>query len=375
MLDSILKLFPRRKGNQWKIQKIHELMHVARDYAMYGLPANFDAGWGERELRPFGKDPSKTCQMMWSDDYLWQINKRLYERAVVEKMLASMEESYGQEAFALPLKDGLGEESDSDEEDTYSLGGDFRSRATSDSKGRLNQHNSQWQLTCCGGNYFQPKWTTRKNRLGRAFLADEVCQCLAKEYGGERVLVDGYTEFYKGDLLFRSHPDYRSRGPWYEWAMVQFEGNLESENVDWHHGGSLPKGRFAFGNFPCKILAIFKCPRENGKIKLVVHPCTYSNHEKDSRLVECWELDYQSKRISVPDLTAEGNLLDRERQLKVEIPKLVVVELETVMERIYVIEEMPGFKGYIRRDENPQQSKRVMYVRDRLAYWPHHFRF
>jgi hypothetical protein len=40
MLDSILRLFPRRKGDQWKIQKIHELMHIARDYMKYGLPAN-----------------------------------------------------------------------------------------------------------------------------------------------------------------------------------------------------------------------------------------------------------------------------------------------------------------------------------------------
>jgi hypothetical protein len=37
-------------------------MHIARDYAKYGFLEIFDVGWGERELKQFGKDPSKTAQ-------------------------------------------------------------------------------------------------------------------------------------------------------------------------------------------------------------------------------------------------------------------------------------------------------------------------
>jgi hypothetical protein len=80
--------------------------------------------------------------------------------------------------------------------------------------------------------------------------------------------------------------------------------------------------------------------------------------------MECWELDYESKRLTVPDLAVEGNLLDHVQDLVVEVPKLAVVEASLVKERIYVVEEMPAFKGYIQRDENPEQSKQVMYVRD-----------
>jgi hypothetical protein len=111
------------------------------------------------------------------------------------------------------------------------------------------------------------------------------------------------------------------------------------------------QGLVSFWFFPCKILAIFKCPRDWGSIKLVVHPCTYSNHEDNSYLVECWELDYESKRVIVPDLlTVEGNILYRVQILVVEGPKLVVVETSLVKEHIYVVEEMPGFKGYIQKN-------------------------
>jgi hypothetical protein len=375
MLESIKRLFPRKKGNKWKLQKIHELMHIAGDVAKYGLPANFDAGWGERELKSFGKDPSKTAQMHAEEDFLWQVNKRLYEGAVLTKMLARMGVSYGKEAFAIPVKGMLNEDSESEGEEEESS----QWRNEVDVQGRLRQRRPQWQVTCCGGHCFDPRWVTKKNRIGKSFVPEEVCKCLAKEYSvgrgnGERVFVDGFTEFYKNGMLFRSHPDYRSRGPWYEWAMIEFENLPEDKNVDDLCGGILPKGRFPFGCFPSKILAIFKCPRDE-TVKLVVHPCTYSTHEEDSRLVECWELDYQTKRVVVPNLTVEGNILDEVRELRVEVPNLTIVEASSVRERIYVVEEMPGFKGYIRRDVNPEQSKRVVYVRDRKEYWPHHFKF
>ena len=42
----ILENFPR-SGDGWKRQKFHELIHISRDVSKYGIPWNFDAGWGE----------------------------------------------------------------------------------------------------------------------------------------------------------------------------------------------------------------------------------------------------------------------------------------------------------------------------------------
>jgi hypothetical protein len=74
-------------------------------------------------------------------------------------------------------------------------------------------------------------------------------------------------------------------------------------------------------------------------------------------LVECWDFDYQTKRVVVPNLTHSrwgagvacgGPQLDNSGS---------VLSKGT----IYVVEEIPGFKGYIWRDVNPEQSKRVVY--------------
>jgi hypothetical protein len=56
-------------------------------------------------------------------------------------------------------------------------------------------------------------------------------------------------------------------------------------------------------------------------------------------------------------------------------PKLIVVPAAAIRERIYVVEEMPGFRGYIRPDVNKEQSSRVLYVRSRRLFWPYHFDF
>jgi hypothetical protein len=43
--------YPRRKGNGWRTQKFHEMLHIPSDVQKYGLPWNFDSGWGESLLR------------------------------------------------------------------------------------------------------------------------------------------------------------------------------------------------------------------------------------------------------------------------------------------------------------------------------------
>ncbi len=77
LMTKITHCFPRRKGNGWKIQKFHELLHLALDTERYGIPANFDAGWGERELKTSAKNPARTSQKRNHQDFLWQVNTRL----------------------------------------------------------------------------------------------------------------------------------------------------------------------------------------------------------------------------------------------------------------------------------------------------------
>jgi hypothetical protein len=85
--NKIVVRFPRRKGSGWKRQKFHELLHTPRDITKYGLPWNYDSGWGERSLKEFAKAPAKSCRKVYSDDFLVGISERVYERTVVDKAL------------------------------------------------------------------------------------------------------------------------------------------------------------------------------------------------------------------------------------------------------------------------------------------------
>jgi hypothetical protein len=67
---------------------------------------------------------------------LWQVNKILYDKAV---------DSYGKGAFAIPVKSGLNEESDSEEEEVV-----------------LQQCNPQWQVTCIGGAILIPAGSAKR---------------------------------------------------------------------------------------------------------------------------------------------------------------------------------------------------------------------
>jgi hypothetical protein len=61
MMDMIVRGCPRTDGYGWKIQKLHELLHMASDIAMFGCPQNYDAGPGESSLKTWAKFPARTA--------------------------------------------------------------------------------------------------------------------------------------------------------------------------------------------------------------------------------------------------------------------------------------------------------------------------
>ena len=70
---------PRSKGNGWKLQKFHDLLHLARDMARFGSPLNFDAGPGESSLRFWAKFLSGTAQKWGYKTFLQQVASQCYE--------------------------------------------------------------------------------------------------------------------------------------------------------------------------------------------------------------------------------------------------------------------------------------------------------
>jgi hypothetical protein len=82
LLEELARRLPRDK-NGWRIQKYHDLLHLADEMRKYGSAMNFDAGVGERQLQSKGKTPAGTAHKCGSDDFLSQISERLYVSAIL----------------------------------------------------------------------------------------------------------------------------------------------------------------------------------------------------------------------------------------------------------------------------------------------------
>ena len=50
MLTELMTTLPRRAANGWKLQKLHELMHLAMNMLLFGSPQNWDTGPSENNL-------------------------------------------------------------------------------------------------------------------------------------------------------------------------------------------------------------------------------------------------------------------------------------------------------------------------------------
>lgn len=387
LMTKILVCFPRRKGNGWKIQKFHELLHLATDTQRYGLPANFDAGWGERELKTSAKNPARSSQKRNHQDFLWQVNTRLYDINCGEHMRRVIHNTYGESGFALSnyKMDGCNSESEADisshgEKETNCTIPSTKWKNAIHSNGLLSwgKSNPHWKMKCNDGLYGDCAWQTRAGKKHGTILHEAVELAIQEHNHGQTSFkIDGYTEFFHSGQRLRAHPNYRGGREWYDWVMLEFEDDCldQSKNLD-DPSKPLPKGRFPFNTFPSKILGIFQTnAEEDDELMLVVHPCTYSNHLEDTRLVEIWDLEYKTVRREVPDISETGNVIEGSRLMYMKIPNLLVVPATSIRAGIYVVEEMPGFRGYIRPDINPEQSTRVLYVRSRRLYWPHHFDF
>jgi hypothetical protein len=62
MMARTIAYCPREDGNGWKLQELHEQLHLAIALVFFRHAQNFDAGSGERLLKDFFKKLAQTCQ-------------------------------------------------------------------------------------------------------------------------------------------------------------------------------------------------------------------------------------------------------------------------------------------------------------------------
>jgi hypothetical protein len=79
MLHRLKLTFPCNEGNGWKLQKLHELLHLPIDVTNFGSPKNFDTGIMENRLIHVGKRNAKLTQRRGPKIFTEQLGNRIYE--------------------------------------------------------------------------------------------------------------------------------------------------------------------------------------------------------------------------------------------------------------------------------------------------------
>ena len=79
LLAMVKYFMPRRAGNGWKLQKYHDMLHLAENISRFGSPKNFDCGPGESSLRYWAKLPALTAQTRGYDTFSQQVANRIHE--------------------------------------------------------------------------------------------------------------------------------------------------------------------------------------------------------------------------------------------------------------------------------------------------------
>jgi hypothetical protein len=355
MMNLIKLQLPRKKAAGWKLQKFHDLLHVADDYFRYGLAQNYNCGPGESGLKVWAKQAGETAQKRGAEAFMSQTGDRTYEKECFE---TAMEES-GFPNYKIPrspekiMADQL------------------------DDNGPPILKGSSCKIY--KGNCLPPKWggseTRRKGHLSchpavlRYFeqnpLSLDPFEEEVRDIASNQTHSVQYWQCYTECDIFlqdvgkrrtlRAHPNYQNTGPYYDFAYVNFEGVV----------------------YPGKIVAfVHGSPNDDGVEQYaLVHSTigrTKETRNEDSLLFKHWYLEYEPENIG-----SEKNPKIYHRSV------LHLVPVTSISDAVYAFEERQFFsEGHTEEEETneaTQQDRRMqrkyrhVICVHHMSWWPLYF--
>ena len=334
MMARLLTYCPRSEGNGWKLQKLHELLHLILHLLSFVHSSNFDASRGERLLKDYFKELARNSQQRGQQIFTEQLAKRFYEKQLIRKAMDSILGG----SIVKSLTSGVVQQSES----RHSLVGS--------SPSFVIDHDD-----IAKGCSFRWLGSNKNVRVHPAVLS-----FFAKEWeslvGNAMQFIECYTEFsHKAGSRFRAHPNYRDEGAWYDWALVRFVSDGDEEERD----------------YPCRILLLYKDPR----------PAANSDESSDDEPSD----DYSGMRAIVQATNDLSDKAEKKRKNKVMeshlckrwlldakevrgasyvVPNLYSVDVDNIQDNVLVVEEEPGLC------ETWEGHRYVWTVSDRKARWP-----
>jgi hypothetical protein len=81
----IIMYYPRQEGNNWKLQKLHELLQFPLMLFFFCHAENFDAWTRERHVKDAFKDVARNSQQWGHDMFLHQVGAPMHEKLIMTK--------------------------------------------------------------------------------------------------------------------------------------------------------------------------------------------------------------------------------------------------------------------------------------------------
>ena len=341
MIARITAYCPRNSGYGWNIQKLHEHLHLVIHLLYFHHAMNWDAGRGERLLKPFFKDTAVTCQQRSTDVFTTQLAARAQEKLVLAKALLSSSWRASYEAI-LETRSSLQQEQTRQASYKFPVKTGYT----------LILHD------CDAKCEFQWEGTNTMVQIHPVFLwwmAQNWHEEVVPQ--GHGAVLHCHTECkYEGpgyERIYRAHPNYQGNGEWYDWVMV----------------------KFGDGCFPSKVLSFYQksepeTDAETGEITssgihAIIHSCEYRNGTSSERAANFHETRLCDRWVveSTPKPLQAMSTQHRNSGRRPKIPVLRSVPVETLDEHIYVVEETPGIQ------EEWTGDKLVWAMRDQRTVW------
>ncbi len=393
-LSNIKQKLPRPDGNNWKLQKAHDLLHAARDIVRFGEPSNYDTGPMERGLQAWGKHASRTAQKRGAAKFNMQTASRIAERHCCRKALRVAGLASASRSTIQYAQDEL----------------PFESKAAPDAAdGPFGNQAARFAVKFSRINTAEPNRPPkyiykaraeihgRQRQTGFVALHPVVVKYFeewiakAENRHHYRETVYCYTEWSNKGETFRAHPNYRSEGAWYDWAAVIWEEG-ETDQAVAPNGDSSSDGESSMGSptrkrqrveddqllainaenwpiedgtimrsedgtaeYPAMLLAFFRHPA-TGEARVIVHSALRQDKTWQSKICERWSLEYR---------TVAGH--------PQPVPLLRDLSVHSLTRQLLVVPESQVLPAEAYDSSNPKHSKSVLLVRDMEIYWPRFF--
>lgn len=283
MLEELMKLWPRAEGNGWFTAKIHEQGHVAGDIARNGSPRNTYSGPLEHTHLNVKEDARRT-----------QMNRSVLDAQLANRSAESHIIKYAYDRICVAHERVV----DPGPPDAPRVGGSRGVVVFKRGTGRDITTSFCWKL----GTNMPPE-----ERACHAIRDAIRHRFAASQDPGLIVTCAMHTEYRREGVIFRAHPEYRSRHPWYDWVMFRYAKSeldiarnrtyQEASHTDAVFYGDPPEIARDHHYAPGKILAFVNTGDDH--ISAVVLCCAF-RHIRSGVFSTHWKIEYKDAQRKRP---------------------------------------------------------------------------